>query len=72
MVTTPWQDIATAPKDGTRFTGKLRNTRRRTWYGKVSHVPIYGWCHGRDVENIDLWRPTHWLPDPPEPIRETK
>lgn len=66
-----WRDIATAPKDGTRFigrgavvdrrTGKLRHyLKRKTWFGKASHVPLYGWCHGRHVENIDLWQPTHW------------
>jgi hypothetical protein len=67
-----WQPIETAPKDGTRFigrrsyadryTGALRYEKRRTWFGKTSHIPLYGWCHGRDVENIDLWQTTHWKP----------
>ncbi len=58
-----WQPIETAPKDGTRFIGWNReNRKRKTWHGKVSHVPIYGWCWGRDVEDIDLWNPTHWKP----------
>jgi hypothetical protein len=57
-----WQPIETAPKDGTRFIGWMRaeNKKRITWYGKASHVPIYGWCHGRDVEDIDMWNPTYW------------
>lgn len=67
-----WISISRAPQNGTRimgrrshveqYTGKLRYTKRVTWYGKTSHVPLYGWCHGRDVENIDLWEPTHWKP----------
>lgn len=66
-----WQPIATAPKDGACFVGrrsdpdewniKRRYTRRVTWFGKTSHVPLYGWCHGR-VEDVDLWEPTHWKP----------
>ena len=78
-----WKPIETAPKDGTRFIGrssyvvttgmlgplgKLRYLKRKTWFGKTSHVPLYGWCHGRDVEDIDLWNPTHWMPLPAAPI----
>jgi hypothetical protein len=36
---------------------------RVTWWGKASHVPLYGWCRGT-VENVDLWEPTHWKPFP--------
>lgn len=73
-----WQPIETAPRDGTRvlgrstrvcrYTGKLIYTKRRTFWGKTSHVPLYGWNWGRDVEDLDLWQPTHWrpLPEPPE------
>lgn len=67
-----WQQIETAPKDGTRFIGRRRyiclrtkkivREQRVTWYGKTSHVPLYGWCHGRDAEDIDLWEPTYWKP----------
>lgn len=69
-----WSPIASAPKDGSRIkarveyihhVGKYRNVYRwrvlTTWWGKTSHIPIYGWCHGRDVEDIDLWEPTQWL-----------
>lgn len=70
-----WQAIETAPKDGTRFlaqgsyigcagafgevAGERYYLRRKTWWGKTSHVPLYGWCHGR-AENVDLWEPTKW------------
>jgi len=81
-----WQPIETAPKDGSRFAAKGvrygtgRNfmdrygvrykLQRITWWGKTSHVPLYGWCHGR-VENVDLWEPTHWRPlDIPAPTGE--
>ena len=80
-----WQPIETAPKDGTRFrakgvrygtgmnfmdlAGKRYQLNRITWWGKVSHVPLYGWCHGR-VEDVDLWQPTHWRPLPKAPDAE--
>ena len=66
----PWRHISTAPKDGTKFMGKAIFRRwdgpnsyqqRRTWYGKASHVPLYGWCHGR-AGNVDLWEPQAWRP----------
>lgn len=64
-----WQPIETAPRDR-RFLGynELSGIMEITWHGKVSHVPLYGWCHGEDAEDIDLWEPTHWhpLPDPPK------
>jgi hypothetical protein len=60
-----WQPIETAPKDGTRIVGMLKKygvqVRRVTWWGKTSHVPLYGWCHGR-VEETDLWEPVYWKP----------
>ncbi len=77
--TTSWQPIETAPKDGTRilgrrpyaetFTGKLRHLTLKTFWGKTSHVPLYGWNHGNDVENMNLWEPTRWMPLP-EPPKE--
>lgn len=75
-----WQDISTAPKDGTRVRGRqivmtnLDGTRpvscdlrRNTFWGKTSHIPIYGWNYGRDPEDQNIWYPTHWqrLPEPP-------
>lgn len=67
-----WRDIESAPRDGTRIlgrrtsadqhTGRLRYQKRQTFWGKTSHVPLYGWNYGRDVENLNLWDPTHWLP----------
>jgi hypothetical protein len=56
-----WHRIASAPKDGTRFHAKLGSLKRVTWWGKASHVPMYGWCHGK-VEDVDLWQPSHWKP----------
>lgn len=64
-----WQPIETAPRDGTRIAGRrvteMAYLGRITWFGKASHVPIYGWCHGTDPEDIDLWQPTHWKHLPP-------
>jgi len=77
-----WKPIDTAPKDGTIFMGlaarigrsghplevggKLYYMKRKTWFGKASHIPMYGWCHGR-VEDVDLWHPTQWKPLPKPP-----
>lgn len=69
-----WSPIASAPKDGTRIKARIRyvhhvgryhNVYRwrvlTTWWGKASHIPLNGWCHGRNIEDIDLWEPTEWL-----------
>ena len=39
----------------------------KTYWGKTSHVPMYGWNHGVDVENMNLWEPTHWRQLSPQP-----
>lgn len=67
-----WRSIETAPVDGTvilgrrayaeRYTGKLWYEQHKTRWCKTSHVPLYGWNYGRDVENMNLWEPTHWMP----------
>lgn len=79
-----WFDMATAPKDGTRIKARERYVHhygkyhpvyrwrtRTTWWGKASHVPLYGWCHGRDVEDIDLWQPTQWRTLPNTQVSRT-
>jgi hypothetical protein len=65
-----WQDIKSAPGDGRRIlgrrsyverlTGKLRYETHKTYWGKTSHVPLYGWNYGRNPEDQNLWHPTHW------------
>ena len=76
-----WQPISTAPKDGTRIiakrtevgsafdarrlAGKLYTMKRKTWWGKTSHLKLFGWCYGRYPENVELWLPTHWIPTMP-------
>lgn len=64
-----WQAIETAPADGTRFLAvhEKSGIQNISWYGKTSHIPLYGWCSGDDPEDIDLWKPTHWMPLPPSP-----
>lgn len=65
-----WQLIETAPKDGTHFLAANEESRviNISWYGKTSHVPLYGWCQGDDAEDIDLWHPTHWMALPAPPV----
>jgi hypothetical protein len=64
-----WLAIETAPKDGSRFLAVHAKSCviAITWYGKTSHVPLYGWCEGEDCEDVDLWQPTHWMPLPAPP-----
>jgi len=49
--------------------GEIRYLRRVTWWGKVSHVTLYGWCYGH-VEDVDTWNPTEWQPVPPPKGKE--
>lgn len=44
------------------WSNRTRVGERVTWWGKTSHVPLYGWNYGRDPEDQNLWRPTHWRP----------
>lgn len=63
-----WRPINEAPKDGSSIVGvNLDGLRMITWYGKASHIPLYGWCIGDDVEEIGLWNPTAWIPLPESP-----
>jgi len=64
LTTNRWKPIGTAPKDGTWIVGKRGGIKRRTQWGKTSHVPMYGWVYvadhnGGDPE-YDLWEPTTW------------
>lgn len=74
-LTDGWLSIESAPRNcrfigrisyADRYTGKLRYHKRITWYGKASHIPQYGWCHGR-IEDVDLWNPECWKPLPGRP-----
>lgn len=59
-------------KEGKPFLGVDQDTGelRLTWWGKTSHAPLYGWCHGDDPEDIDLWSPTIVMEIPPPPQSE--
>lgn len=64
-----WQPIETAPRDGTPILAfrpapgrKGSWEEHRTHWGKASHVPVYGWVWGKDVEDLDTWHPTYWKP----------
>lgn len=66
-----WQPIETAPKDGQVIIVWDGEAWEVTAWGKVSHVPIYGFLQVlfRDVNDIDLLnpQPTHWMPLPNPP-----
>ena len=66
-----WQTIDSAPKDGSDFISYVDGCRTLVHWGKVSHVPIYGWIDiVGDPEDRDLCYPTHWQPLPPPPSEE--
>jgi hypothetical protein len=62
--------MVTAPREGENFIARRVPEDRdfegvRTWWGKASHVPLYGWCHvvdpdDPDSEEVDLWQPDEW------------
>jgi hypothetical protein len=61
-----WQEIATAPKDGTRVL--LYRP------GCSTHIAI-GWCHGassRFADAIGWFNATHWQPLPSPPADQPK
>ena len=71
-MTTGWQPISTAPKDGTPVLVWDSGCEAMliAWFGKHSHVPLYGWVYGADViggEEVDSCEPTYWMPLPEPP-----
>ena len=73
-----WQDISTAPKDGTPIIGlRIGKYLDGSLYpdGEVmmwERGPVSGWAYmGFLVRMIDdEWLPTHWMPLPPPPKQD--
>ncbi len=65
-----WMPIESAPIVPGRKLGWVDGTVRFIYYGKTSHVPIYGWntCD-EGAEDCELCEPTHWQPLPKPPVR---
>lgn len=64
----PWQPIATAPKDGTRILAfGIRDSGpiyEVTWWRRAEDSKGYiGWGEF----NMQYWPPTHWMPLPDAP-----
>ena len=60
-----WQDMSSAPTDGTPFLGIVECRVRKIIWGKTSHVPIYGYCLAdQGEEDFDVCEPTKWQPYP--------
>lgn len=69
----PWQPIASAPTDGTRFVARRGGVELLTQWGKTSHVPLYGWCYilsDYGDPDYDLWSPApeEWRPELSEEV----
>lgn len=68
-----WQDIASAPKDGTHILAVVDGDVRTVAWGKTSHVPLYGFCLAdQGVEEFDLCKPTAWQSRPKPPVSASK
>lgn len=64
-----WQDMSTAPRDGTKFIGWYDGSVRLLAYGKASHVPLYGFILvDGDPEDADICHPLAWMPLPAAPV----
>ena len=64
-----WQDIETAPRDGTRFLGMFQNaeTYRVTWWSSRQAAQHgNGWVFSQN----GLTTPTHWRPLPTPPAHD--
>lgn len=60
-----WRPIETAPRDGTNFLAIVDRKVRVCYWGKTSHVPLYGFClSDQGPEDCDLCEPTGWMPLP--------
>lgn len=69
-----WQDISTAPKDGTELIGYRpdQGVFAFRWATMEDMVPDYDgefacWWHDRWGWMEGIETPTHWQPMPPEP-----
>jgi len=63
MKTEPkWFPIETAPHPNVWILGRnAEGVEHETAWGKTSHVPLYGWNYGNDVEDMNLWHPIEWM-----------
>ena len=62
-----WRPIETAPK-GELLIGYVGDAVRLIYWGKTSHVPLYGWnLADQGVEDCELCQPSHWMPLPQPP-----
>lgn len=70
-----WQPIATAPKDGTRvLLGRFEPDR----HGREGTIAVDYWRTGERNDftgwgkfNMMSWPPTHWMPLPDPPAKES-
>lgn len=67
-----WQDISTAPKDGTRFLSLTTGEVKETYFLDNSKCPS-PWAGFKPVDQgypINRFNPTRWRPLPPPPESE--
>lgn len=59
-----WHPISSAPKYEHVIVRGIDGIERQSYWGKVSHIPVFGWLDfsDNDPENTDLLKPepTEW------------
>lgn len=75
MTNTEWHPISEAPRDRRIMARRVPEDGSRgfagvlTWWGKTSHIAWFGWCHGDDPEDVEIWFPDEWREPTAEEIR---
>lgn len=62
-----WQDIASAPTDGTAVLG-YRGRSTSGVGGAFTHVTRFNGYNWATIPGKYTWGPTHWMPLPPAPV----
>ena len=58
-----WRPIETAKTPNIWVLGRdVNGVIHETAWGKTSHISLYGWNFGDDVEDMNLWYPIEWKP----------
>jgi hypothetical protein len=67
---TGWQDISTAPKDGTRVMLSYDDSVTTGRYWDAWNDGTADWFDDSDDVLCGYLKPTHWMPLPPAPEKE--
>ncbi len=59
-----WQPMESAPKNGIEVYGKVNGRRRVIKWGKIPHIPFFGWLTFDHLvhKEYEFCEPTEWKP----------